>query len=103
MLARPIAVDDDRAFYLASPGEILARLAGVDDTVPCTILVGHNPGIETLAGLLAGPGSEQGAMADLARGFPTAGVAVFTLATDSWSETGAADSRLVAFLRPRDL
>lgn len=102
-LAAAIPVHADRALYLATPGEVLARIGASGDSADCIVVVGHNPGIETLAGLLAGPGSTRTAVADLARGFSTAGVAVFTVDSDSWSEIGAAATRLDAFVRPRDL
>ena len=91
------------ALYLASPGEILEQLAGVADDCDTAIVVGHNPGLESLCHLLAGPGSERAAVNDLRRGFPTAALAVFELNGNSWPKLGSDGARLVDFVRPRDL
>lgn len=102
-LGADVAEHRVRALYLATPGELLARLAAVDDAAASVIMVGHNPGMETLARLLAGPGSAPEAEADLARGMPTGGLAIFDIDADSWRDIGAVPSRLATFVRPRDL
>jgi len=91
------------ALYLASPGEILDQLARVDDKYVRTIVVGHNPGLEALSHMLAGPGSDPAALADLQRGFPTAGLAVFTLNGDRWADLAADGAQLSHFVRPREI
>ena len=93
-----------RALYLASPGDILAQLAEADAaSAGCVIVVGHNPGLEILARLLAADGSEPAALDDLARGMPTAGLAVLALDVERWADAANGPARLVAFVRPRDL
>ena len=42
--------------YLADANTMLTRLHRLDAKVRCVMLVGHNPGIEDLASLLAGSG-----------------------------------------------
>ena len=97
------ATENCAELYLASPGEILAHLASVDDKYIRTIVIGHNPGMESLAHLLAGPGTNPTALDDLRRGFPTAALAVFELAGDSWSSLNTDGARMTEFVRPRDL
>jgi len=97
------AAENQAALYLASPGDILDQLAGVADSHATVLVIGHNPGLESLSHLLAGPGTERVAMADLRRGFPTAALAVFELAGDSWAKLNSDGARLVEFVRPRDL
>lgn len=103
----PAEVHRTRALYLATPGEILACLTDAAtearSTAPrCILIVGHNPGLETLAGMLAGPGSDRTAADDLARGYPTAGLGVFEIEAETWSELGNSPIRLVALMRPRE-
>ena len=42
----------ESGIYLASPGELLRVLAGLDDRADSVLLVGHNPGLTELANLL---------------------------------------------------
>lgn len=97
------SAESREALYLASPGEILEQLASVADSHETALVIGHNPGLESLSHLLAGPGSERTAIADLRRGFPTAALAVFELAGDSWSNLSSDVARMTDFVRPRDL
>lgn len=96
---RPKTVYEER-IYEASPGEIIAVLNEVDDTVHDVLVVGHNPGMENLAGTLAGQ-SDGDALAGLSRsGFPTAGVAVLRF-TGSWKSLEPGVGTLTAFWAPR--
>lgn len=97
------ATENQEELYLASAGDILQQLAGVADSCNRAIVIGHNPGMESLAHLLAGPGTDPTALADLRRGFATAALAVFELAGDRWSHLNTDGARLVDFVRPRDL
>lgn len=65
------------------------------------LIVGHNPMIEDLAAAMSARGCDA-ARATLAKGFPTAGLAVFSLAAGPTGRVGA-DARLDAFLIPADL
>jgi phosphohistidine phosphatase len=85
------------ALYLASSQELLATLRGVHETVRSVLLIGHNPGMHELAVMLAGDATGR-----LAAGFPTAGLAEFSIATQ-WRQLDAAGTRLVRFLTPKDL
>jgi len=63
--------------YLASPGQLFAILADVEDSVDELVLVGHNPGLTELANRL---------LPDLALdNLPTAGAVAIDCAMDSWS------------------
>ncbi len=103
ILGTDVATETREALYLASPGEILEQVAGVSDAIETVIVVGHNPGMESLSQLLAGPGTDPAALDNLRRGFPTAALAVFELAGDSWADLSADGARLAAFVRPREL
>jgi phosphohistidine phosphatase len=85
-----LRLEDD--LYGALAGELLARLREVSDTVPAVLLIGHNPGLEDLVGLLAG--------AEAPDRFPTAALATFEL-DGSWTDLGKGPCRLVAYTLPR--
>lgn len=60
------------AIYQAG-SDTIARLIGeVDDAVGTLLVVGHAPGIPTLAHVLAGEGSDAAAVETLDAGYPTA-------------------------------
>ncbi|HET6633552.1 MAG TPA: histidine phosphatase family protein [Streptomyces sp.] len=96
---RPRTVYEER-IYEASPGEIIALLNDVDDEVRDVLVVGHNPGMENLAGTLAGQ-SDGDALAGLSRsGFPTAAVAVLRF-NGSWKSVEPGVGTLTDFWAPR--
>jgi phosphohistidine phosphatase len=85
-----------RALYLASPDVYLdaARAAGA----PCVIVVAHDPGLHDLSRTLMKGSADSaagGGVGSLRDGFPTAGIAWFTL--DPAARSGFA---LKAFLAP---
>ncbi|MGB0573074.1 MAG: SixA phosphatase family protein [Alphaproteobacteria bacterium] len=86
--------------YLASPGTLLARIGELSDTVQAALVMAHNPGIEELARMLAGPSPDDAAIRDMMLGFPAAGLAVFTVVADAWDQVTVADTRLADFFRP---
>ena len=102
-LGKKIPVKSLKSLYLAPPSRILATLEPLPDDVSMVILVAHNPGLHNLAIQLAGPGSDETAVHELAMKYPTGALAVFEFHTESWRDVRRADSRLTAFFRPRDL
>jgi len=102
----PEVVFDD-SVYLATPSTLLARLRRVDvaahGALPHHVmLVGHNPGLEELALLLAGSGAVDD-RARMAEKFPTAAVAVFAFNVESWKAIDPGSGRLEHYLTPRQL
>ena len=91
--------------YLASATQLLEALRAVADTVRSVMLIGHNPGMHDLALALAAPPAtpaERAAERSLAEGFPTCGLAEFTVAA-AWSLLEPGGGRLQRFLTPRGL
>lgn len=82
---------EDARIYEATPGELLDVIADHRDC-DRLMLVGHNPGFESLAALLA-----TGQSGDH-RGMPPAGIAVLALPRDAALEPGCA--RLIRFWSP---
>lgn len=98
--AVPAAFDD--TIYEAPPGRILAAIRRTPEDVASLVVVGHNPGLQDLATLLAASGSDPGALAALAEKFPTAALARLTF-TGGWEDLGEGGARLEAFVTPRQL
>jgi len=92
-----------RDLYLASPGTLLATIEKLSEDVRCALVIGHNPGLESLTRLMSGPGSEARATDSLQRGFPPAGLAVIELSGETWRTMSAEGGRLAAFIRPKEL
>jgi phosphohistidine phosphatase len=94
----------DETIYEAAPQHLLACLCGLG-SARCALMVGHNPGLQMLAWMLADPDrSDPAALARLETKFPTAAVCV--LIQDSggdWSECAPGTFALTAFTRPKDL
>jgi phosphohistidine phosphatase len=89
--AEPIDMREDARIYEATPGELLDVIADHRDCARL-MLVGHNPGFESLAALLA-----TGQSGDH-RGMPPAGIAVLALPRGDVLEPGSA--RLITFWSP---
>lgn len=76
--AKDIVVDD--RLYATDPGTLLAVIGGLNDTMKCVMLFGHNPEFSELAHRLS---SEITTL-------PTCAVAQFTFETKSWASIGEA-------------
>lgn len=98
LAATRIVLDED--VYLASGTELLAMVRMVDDTVHSLLVVGHNPGLQELALLIAEPSDLRD---DAAAKLPTGAVACFVLHPRRWAEVGPGTGTLVDLVRPRDL
>jgi phosphohistidine phosphatase len=90
--------------YLANPRQILDHLAAAAPETRSILVIAHNPGLHDLAMMLAGAHAlalGASGSARLARGFPTAALAEFSVAAD-WRmlPDGA---RLLRFLTPADV
>ena len=95
------AVMLEKRLYLASAAKLLARLKALDDAFQSVLLIGHNPGLQRLALLLAGRGREAD-LARLAAKFPTAGLVELHFPGKRWSELASASAELVFLWSPRD-
>ncbi|MDZ4840840.1 MAG: histidine phosphatase family protein [Hyphomicrobium aestuarii] len=95
-----ISFDND--LYLADADQLLDRIKRLPRASTCAMLIGHNPGFEELARMLAGGGNAV-ALAALDKKFPTAGLAVITFDCDAWADVGPGKGLLCAFVTPRSL
>jgi phosphohistidine phosphatase len=92
--------------YLASPREMVALLhalpiAAETGAPERVMVVGHNPGFQTLARLLCQGGDEDG-LAALAGKFPTAALAVIDF-EGAWGKIATGSGLLRLFATPRAL
>jgi phosphohistidine phosphatase len=94
------ATDFDEHIYLASVETLLDIVRAADDALDRLLIVGHNPGMEQLALLLA----EGGALRDrIAAKYPTGALAELRFEGPGWRDVAAGAGRLERFIRPRDL
>ena len=96
----PEAVVEPR-IYDNTVEAVLEAVREADDDVETLAVVGHNPSIGQLAHDLDDGEGSPAARRDLHAGFPTGGVAVFTVATP-FGELGPGTATLTEFRTPRD-
>lgn len=101
LLKPSVLVDYTDEIYEAYPQELLALVKAASPAERTLLLVGHAPGIPGLAQLLAGPDSDQDALARLRTKFPTAAIAVLRLEGD-WADAKKGGAALTHFDRPGD-
>jgi phosphohistidine phosphatase len=84
--------------YGAGPAALLERLREISAHVGSVMVIGHNPGLQELALLLARDGSTE-----LGAKFPTGALATLAFRGPGWAELDRGAAELVEFVRPRDL
>jgi phosphohistidine phosphatase len=88
--------DLDRGLYAAGPDSALDLVRLVDDDVRRLVVVGHNPTMAVVAQLLDDGDGDDDLATEMATGFPTSAVAVFSY-EGSWADLAEGSARLVAF------
>jgi phosphohistidine phosphatase len=102
----PATIDYLETLYLAPTGRIVAMAQDAADADTVLMIVGHNPGLEQCATLLAREAvrpKEQHRHDVMEEKFPTAALAVLDFNITSWKKLSPDSGRLVDFVRPRDL
>jgi phosphohistidine phosphatase len=92
--------------YLAEPSKLLAAIRGAPAAVSDLMMVGHNPGLEALAALLAREPvrrRERARHEALEEKFPTCALAILDFDVGRWRDIAAGTGKLVEFVRPKDL
>jgi phosphohistidine phosphatase len=97
----PLAPDYDERIYLATSTALVELVRETPDDVERLLLVGHNPGLEDLALLLAGPDGPL--RAEVAVKYPTGTLAEIELPVAHWAELAGGTGTVSRFVRPRDL
>jgi phosphohistidine phosphatase len=83
----------DPEIYDAGPNTLLQIVSEISNEHCTAMLVGHNPGLESLIHHLT----------NIYEPMPTGALAVIELPIDDWSEIRGGVGRLAAFYRPREL
>lgn len=99
-------IDYREALYLAEPSKILAVVRGAPATVSSLMVVGHNPGLEALAAMLAREPvrrKERARHEALEEKFPTCALAILDFDVGRWRDVAPGTGKLVDFVRPKDL
>lgn len=92
--------------YLASQNLILAEVRKVTAKSDSLMVVGHNPGLESLAlHLVKRPKGDKAKdrVRAMAEGFPTCALAIFEFDIERWKDLAAGEGVLTHFIRPKDL
>jgi phosphohistidine phosphatase len=88
------------SIYEAPVARLLDVVRSLPDTAATALMIGHNPGFQDLARLLAVPSEGRRA---LTRKYPTAAVAVIDLPVEHWAGTEPGEGSLERFVTPRSL
>lgn len=86
-----------RALYQAEPEAMLRALLNAEGTT--VAMIGHNPGIASLAWGLADKPADNPRFGD----YPTGATTVLTFNAPDWSAIHPGDGRIHAFITPHDL
>jgi phosphohistidine phosphatase len=98
-LASEARFEDD--LYGAGAAALLGRLRGLPDAVSSVMLVGHNPGLQELALLLAGNGDPV-LLNRVREKLPTGALVTLTFQVP-WASLAQGGTTLAAMVRPEDL
>jgi phosphohistidine phosphatase len=99
-LRAAVEVRLEEELYAASSDELLERLRVIPERVASVMLIGHNPGLQDLALVLASTGTQ---LERLEAKFPTAALATLTLPNTTWERLSGADAVLAAYVVPKQL
>lgn len=90
------------AIYEAPDAALLAVIRATSADARSLLVIGHNPGLQSIALDLVGAGPRD-ARAQLLAEFPTAALAVIDFEIGDWSELRMGSGRLERFVTPRGL
>ena len=95
-------VEFEGTIYEAAPEAILKAIRATEPAAKSLLVVGHNPGMQQLAGMLIASGDVE-ARQRLLEEFPTAAVAMISFAVQDWESLHANGGRLEHFVTPQTL
>lgn len=90
------------SLYNARVGDVLALVGELDDSVRTVLVIGHEPTMAATASFLAGPGSDDAALAQVRVGVPTATYSVLEAPAETpWSAWARSTAVLTHVGRPQ--
>ncbi|WP_275785704.1 SixA phosphatase family protein [Pararhizobium gei] len=101
-LPADMAERTETKLYEVPAETIVDAIRSVEASCRTLLVVGHNPGMEDAAAMLAG-GGEAGAIYLIKEKFPTAGLAVIDFDIEGWNDLAAGSGYLERFVTPRSL
>ncbi|WP_119257823.1 SixA phosphatase family protein [Shinella zoogloeoides] len=101
-LAKPCPSRTVPSIYEAEPQAILTVIRDAPQESEKLLVIGHNPGFEDLAKLLA-PTGDADAISRLRMKFTTAALAVIVLNIERWVEAAPGKGGLESFITPKTL
>ena len=101
-LPAEVAVRTTSDIYEAPASRLLETIRALGDSAATLLLIGHNPGLQDLALMLAGDGDARARDA-LAAKYPTAALAVIDFPVANWRHIGPGSGVLTRFVTPRSL
>jgi phosphohistidine phosphatase len=87
---------------MATAEALIERVRATDAGVQTLLIIGHNPGLEDLARMLAGKG-DAAARKRLAASFPTSALAVIDFPSDDWTDVREQAGTLAHYVTPQSL
>jgi phosphohistidine phosphatase len=99
-------IDYRENLYLADPAKIVAAVRGAPTQVNNLMVVGHNPGLEAAATMLAREPvrrKERARHEALEEKFPTCALAILDFDVGRWRDIEQSGGKLADFVRPKDL
>ena len=88
--------------YLASEATLLETVRALDEKVKAPLIVGHNPGLESLVTDLSRD-DDEGLRRRVAGKFPTGALAILELPAHLWSKVEPGEGEIVELILPREL
>ena len=98
----PASVRYAQALYEGSAATLIALVRAGGDEHATTMVIGHNPGLQEAALVLAGDDGSP-LRREIAVKYPTAALAVIDFACDRWAEAAPGSGTIHAFVTPRSL
>lgn len=95
-------IDICEELYLVEPAQIISLVSGINFSTDRLMIIGHNPGLETLVGTFS-IGAGNAATGRVFKEFATGALAVFTIDIEDWRDIAAGSARLELLVQPRDL
>ena len=99
-------IDYRENLYLAEPAKILAAIRAAPAQITNLMVVGHNPGLEAVATVLAREPvrrKERARHEALEEKFPTCALAILDFDVGRWRDVVQSGGKLADFVRPKDL